>query len=272
MEFGSRISSKLLTRVSGAMSAAPATNANAKADESPPRPNPPRPMPPAISFPTNKHQVYYSIDVECVAVGYDHNARAVAQISLVNQYEHAVLNLYVLPSVGIVSYLTPLTGLNRDILNRNGIPFHAAMQILKQHLPANAVLVGQNIFKDAEWLGLKEGEDFAQLMDLTGLFRIWNEKYKSYSVFSQDHLAKVLLGWEVGANGGGHDAVGDAVKSIRLFNLYQGTHKNPEKWEEVCARLLSVEPEASFAKRNPTFEGVCMGNRKTCQCGAPFFG
>lgn len=27
--------------------------------------------------------IYYSIDVECVAVGTDHNARAVAQISLV---------------------------------------------------------------------------------------------------------------------------------------------------------------------------------------------
>jgi len=226
--------------------------------------------PPPLSLPANAQ--YYSIDVECVAVGYDHNARAVAQISLVNQYEKAVLNLYVLPSVPVVSYLTPLTGLTREVLGRNGIPFQAAIQILKQHLPASAILVGQNIFQDAAWLGLKDGEDFAQLMDLTGLFRIWNEKYKSYSVFSQDHLAKVLLGWEVSADGGGHDAVGDAVKSIRLFNLYQSTHKHEERWAEVCERLLSVEPGPSFAKKNPTFEGVCMGNRKQCQCGAPFFG
>jgi len=32
-------------------------------------------------------QLYYSIDVECVAVGTDHNSRAVAQIALVDQYE-----------------------------------------------------------------------------------------------------------------------------------------------------------------------------------------
>ena len=31
--------------------------------------------------------VYYSVDVECVATGTDHNARAVAQIAVVDQYE-----------------------------------------------------------------------------------------------------------------------------------------------------------------------------------------
>ncbi len=30
---------------------------------------------------------HYSIDVECVATGTDHNSRAVAQIALVDQYE-----------------------------------------------------------------------------------------------------------------------------------------------------------------------------------------
>lgn len=36
--------------------------------------------------------------------------------------------------------------------------------------------------------------------------------------------------------------------------------------------LLSTPPPPSFAKRYPIFEGCCMGNRKTCMCGAPFFG
>ena len=37
-------------------------------------------------------------------------------------------------------------------------------------------------------------------------------------------------------------------------------------------KLLESPPEPSFAKKNPSWEGVCMGNRKTCTCGAPFFG
>jgi RNA exonuclease 4 len=42
------------------------------------------------------------------------------------------------------------------------------------------------------------------MMDLTGLFRVWNPQYKSWSVFGQDHLAKLLLNWDTSA--GGHDA------------------------------------------------------------------
>ena len=40
----------------------------------------------------------------------------------------------------------------------------------------------------------------------------------------------------------------------------------------VQEAVLSVEPEPSFAKRFPVFDGVCMGNRKACKCGAPFLG
>jgi RNA exonuclease 4 len=35
---------------------------------------------------------YYSIDVECVATGTDHNSRAVGQIALVNQFEQVRLS------------------------------------------------------------------------------------------------------------------------------------------------------------------------------------
>lgn len=56
------------------------------------------------------HMAYYSIDVECVATAKTHNARAVAQISLVDGYEAVLLNIYVRPEAPVVNYLTPLTG------------------------------------------------------------------------------------------------------------------------------------------------------------------
>ena len=31
---------------------------------------------------------------------------------------------------------------------------------MRQYLPASAILVGQNVGKDVEWLKLKEGADF----------------------------------------------------------------------------------------------------------------
>ena len=91
------------------------------------------------------------------------------------------------------------------MLEQHGIQKHQAVHQLKQCLPPNAILVGQNIGKDIEWLGLQEGQDYVQLMDLVGLFRVWNPKFNSYSVYSQDHLARILLDWEVNET---HDAVG----------------------------------------------------------------
>lgn len=35
--------------------------------------------------------------------------------------------------------------------------------------------------QDVQWLGLKEGVDYASCMDLAGLYRIWNPQYSSYS-------------------------------------------------------------------------------------------
>ena len=222
---------------------------------------------PVVPLQTN--QPYYSIDVECVATGNEHNARAVAQISLIDQMERVILNLYVKPVLPVVSYLTPLTGLSKEMLEQHGMPLETALAYLRQYLPRNAVLVGQNIRADVQWLGLQENADFASMVDLAGLFRVWNPQYNSFSVFGQDHLAKTLLGIDRGTSN--HDAVTDAVISMRLFNLFLRVQQDQNALADVQRRALSVAPDSSFAKRNPTFEGVCMGNRRTCTCGAPFF-
>ena len=48
------------------------------------------------------------------------------------------------------------------------------MKKLKAMLPQESVIVGQNIAKDVEWLGLREGENFAAMVDLAALLRVWN--------------------------------------------------------------------------------------------------
>jgi|TARA_B110000977_G_scaffold26153_1_gene32469 RNA exonuclease 4 len=218
---------------------------------------------------------HFSIDVECVATGVEHNARTVAQIALVDQFERCLLNVFVKPPEGVTvhSYLTPLTGLSKEIIDTHGVTLEQAIAQLKATLPKHAVLVGQNIAKDVQWLNLTEFTDFAGMVDLAGLWRVFNKQYNSWSVFGQDHLVKTLLGVEVASQ---HDAASDALKSVRLFNFYQWLN-SPQGGGEPALdlakqRLLQTPPEPSFAKKNPTFEGCCMGNRKTCTCGAPFFG
>lgn len=206
---------------------------------------------------------YYSIDVECVATGTGHNDRAVGQIALVDQYERVILNLYVRCPVPVVSYLTPLTGLTAELVESQGISLQEAMTALRQNLPPFATLVGQNIAADIRWLGLQEGVDFEGLIDLSGAFRVFNPKFNGYSYFSLAHEARVLLGISMESV---HNAATDAIISIRLFNKFMQLRDTPEL-ETVKQSLIAIPLEPSFAKKNPSYETVCMGNKKTCTCG-----
>lgn len=46
------------------------------------------------------------------------------------------------------------------LLDGQGIAFEQAVQLVRQYLPRNGILVGQNIGKDVDWLQLREGQDF----------------------------------------------------------------------------------------------------------------
>ena len=56
------------------------------------------------------------------------------------------------------------------------------------------------------------------------------------------------------------------MRTATFCNLF--TSNSAANMQEL---LLGGTAEPSFAKRNATFDGVCMGNRKTCSCGDPFF-
>jgi RNA exonuclease 4 len=227
-------------------------------------------IPPPTVFAIPVGASVWSIDVECVATGVQHHDRAVAQISLVDSACNAVLNLYVRPEAAVASYLTPLTGLTKEHLDAHGVPLPEAMATLRAHLPKDAVLVGMNIAKDVEWLGLAEGQDYGSMCDLAALLRIYNSKFKSYTFFSQDHYAAVWLG-HCRTEADSHDAVADAQLSMRLFHAYTSIQRDTAAVAAQGAKVLATPPKPSFAKLHPEWEGCCMGNRQTCKCGAPFF-
>ena len=108
------------------------------------------------------------------------------------------------------------------------------------------------------------------MVDLAALLRTWNPKFGSYTMMSQDHYAKVWLSVER-TEADAHDAVADAIISMRLFHAYTAVQHDPAAVAAQAARVLSTPAKPSFAKLNPVFEGCCQGNRQTCVCGAPFF-
>jgi DNA polymerase III epsilon subunit-like protein len=232
------------------------------------------PVRPQIPTPTTiappPGELLFSIDVECVATGKQHHDRAVAQISLVDTSSTPLLNLYVRPEKPVASYLTPLTGVDANLLEEQGLSLEEAMKKLRAALPQGSVLVGQNIAKDVEWLGLVEGQDFASMIDLAALLRAWNPRFGGYTYFAQDHYALAWLGVHR-TEADAHDAVADAVLSMRLFHAYVAVQNDPEAVAAMAAKTIATPAKPSFAKLHPEWEGCCMGNRQTCKCGAPFF-
>jgi len=230
-----------------------------------------KPSMPVQSIPRSpsgvKEKPYFGIDVECIATGTKHNARAVGHIAIVDQWCRTVLNMYVKPKEKVISYLPALTGLSEELLSK-GVSLDAAIKMIKSTLPSDSTLVGQNVLKDVEWLGLKEGEDFAGMMDLAGLWRVLHPKYKTYSYFSLHHKVKCLLNVKVPES---HNACTDAILSVQLYNLYKQLQYYPALMARAHQLLLDTPVDDSFAKQNPVYEGVCMGQKKTCKCGAPFF-
>ena len=210
---------------------------------------------------------YFSIDVECVAVGRRHNDRAVGQIALVDNHKRVLLDVYVKPEKPVVSYLTPLSGLTKEKL-KNGISLETALNRLRSLLPSTSILVGQSIRKDVMWCKLKEGTDFRSTEDLAELYKVYSPRYRSWSRFSLEHLSKVVLGSRL--TGAAHNAADDAINSIRLYKFYLENKSNSGIWNRIQNDLLKGQRPMSFSKRHPTFEGVCMGNKQLCRCGEPF--
>lgn len=95
----------------------------------------PAPPPVLVNIP-HGHPVF-SIDVECVATGTQHNARSIAQVALgmplsacdvlllphaVDEWGRLLFNCYIKQDVPIVSHLTQLTGITKEILDQYGMP------------------------------------------------------------------------------------------------------------------------------------------------------
>ena len=133
-----------------------------------------------------------SVDVECVATGQRHDARAVCSIVLVDQHETILLRKTVKPDKPVKSYLTPLTGVRQGDLD-NGASLESAIAEVKRLLGPDVVLVGQGIKSDIGWLQLVEGTDYCRSVDLGDMFKTYNPRYGKDFYFSLMHEANTLL-------------------------------------------------------------------------------
>lgn len=126
------------------------------------------------------------------------------------------------------------------------------MAYLRSHLSPNAILVGQSILKDVQWLQLAEGVDYHSLIDLSALFRVWNPSRGEYTSFSQDHCAKVWIGVEDRTQ---HNAITDASISMSLFNAYRTVQWDSERLLQMQLATLAAPRVPGFSALFPVVDG-----------------
>ncbi len=212
----------------------------------------------ALSKTCKQNMNVFALDVECVATGQRSNDRAVAHIAVVDINENVVFNRFVQPSAKIRSYLTPLTGLVPGSLV-GAPPLHDVLQELRGIFAENSILVGQNITKDIEWLGLEKSMDFLTYVD-TGKMFGYTRRNGSVRYFSLRHLVRYLGGFE----GAGtdiqvneHCPVTDAVSALRIYKTYHSS--TAQELERLAKKLSKCPPTIPFWKTCPYIDGVQVG-------------
>lgn len=144
---------------------------------------------------------FFSIDVECVAYGYGHissgpkSQRLPGRVALVDGKGNTILDEVVYlaneEQGNVTSYLTPLTGLTQELCSN---PTNPTLPEIKARIreilspPHSAVLVGQSIEHDIEWLGLEKGVDFSDYVDIQDIFRARVAPKSGFSKFAASSL------------------------------------------------------------------------------------
>lgn len=170
---------------------------------------------------------FYSMDVECVAIGYGHSdkQRYPGRVSLVrdelgekneldeDEYQVLVDEIVNLEDREVISYMTELTGLTAEIcLDSEGSkPLDDIRQLVQKHLPANAILVGHSIEHDIQWLGLKKGVDFRDSFDTSVIFR---QRLPKNLGSAGNTVERIRAGDTTELNAYPLDAVGSVLTSV----------------------------------------------------------
>ena len=118
--------------------------------------------------------------------------RSPCYVVVMDKDERVLLKKTIKVDKPIVSYLTPLTGIGPADL-RASESYEQVVREVKALLGRDAVLVGQSVKSDVQWMKLEQGKDYASTVELADLFRAYNPRYGNHSSFSLAHEANSLL-------------------------------------------------------------------------------
>jgi DNA polymerase III epsilon subunit-like protein len=155
-----------------------------------------------------------AIDCEMVKVR-DPTKSGLAEVAVVDWNGDVVYHKYVIPPSEVTNYLTRITGITKEKLEREGVPFDEVQKELEGIL-ANKIIVGHALDNDIRAIGIPIPAD-----------RKWNsfdvpELMRTTPIKKESRRLKILtlglLGYPI--QDGAHSAVIDAQASMGIYRWY----------------------------------------------------
>lgn len=161
-------------------------------------------------LPVTANSPMFGLDCEmCKVVSGRHE---VARVSVVNEEYQSVYETLVRPELQIMDYLTPWSGITKEIMDEATKTLKEVQEDLQKILTPDAILVGQSLQFDLH--GLKMMHPY--IIDTSVIFNISGERIRKSKLQT---LAKEFLGEEIQKAYTGHNSIEDSCASLKLAKL-----------------------------------------------------
>jgi len=183
----------------------------------------------------------FALDCEMVRT---RKRQELARVSLVNEDEEVVVDMFVKPRSKVIDYQTKYSGITAQLLDGCNNDLGTATKTIRQFVKAKDVLVGHDILNDLKALRLNH----INCIDTSKIFPHTNLNVGDTP--SLKSLASKYLKRQIQSASSGHDSVEDARTCIQLLNwrleferrISKGIYKNVEEAKEAVLLAAKIEP------------------------------
>lgn len=135
-----------------------------------------------------------------------------ARVSIVDENYESVYETLVRPSNPIIDYLTPWSGITKELMEPVTKTLAEVQKEVAAVLPSDAILVGQSLNCDLSAMKIMH----PYVIDTSVIFNMTGDRNRKSKLQA---LAKTFLGEEIQMNKCGHSSIEDSTTSLKLTKL-----------------------------------------------------
>lgn len=161
-------------------------------------------------LPVTSKSPMFGLDCEMVRTAKAQNE--LARVSIVDENYRSVYETLVRPSGKVLDYLTPWSGITKEMMEDVTKTLEEVQEEVCNLLPADAILVGQSLNCDLNAMRLMH----PYVIDTSCIFNTSGDRNRKSKL---QHFVKIHLGEDIQKSKEGHSSIEDSTYSLKLTKL-----------------------------------------------------